>query len=148
MMGHNKNIIVALLAMLFLPLILPSMASAHRSPSPLPSLEAFPVLRKVPSGPEPIISDPPLPPATNVRTYLEAFPVLRRVPCGPEPITSHPPLPPATNVRTYLEAFPVLRKVPSGPDPITSDPSPPPATNVGTFDLAIVRELLPVNQAH
>jgi hypothetical protein len=116
MMGHNKNIIVALLAMLFLPLILPSMASAHRSPSPLPSLEAFPVLRKVPSGPEPIISDPPLPPATNVRTYLEAFPV--------------------------------LRKVPSGPDPITSDPSPPPATNVGTFDLAIVRELLPVNQAH
>jgi hypothetical protein len=48
----------------------------------------------------------------------------------------------------YLEAFPVLRKVPSGPDPITSDPLPPPATNVRTFDLAIVREALLVNQAH
>jgi hypothetical protein len=53
-----------------------------------------------------------------------------------------------TNVRMYLEAFPVLRKVPSGPDPITSDPLPPPATNVRTFDLAIVREALLVNQAH
>jgi hypothetical protein len=35
----------------------------------LPSLEAFPVLRKVPSGPDPITSDPPPPPATNVRTF-------------------------------------------------------------------------------
>jgi hypothetical protein len=47
-----------------------------------------------------------------------------------------------------LEAFPVLWKVRSGPDPITRDPPPPPATNVRTLDLAIVREVLPVNQAH
>jgi hypothetical protein len=139
MMGHGKNIVVALLAMLFLSPMLPSMASARRSLSPLPSLEAFPVLRKVLSGPDPIISDRPPPLATNVRTYLEAFPVLRMVPSRPNPMTSDPPPPPATNVRTYLEAFLVLRKVPSGPNPITSDPPPPPATNVRTFDLADVR---------
>jgi hypothetical protein len=69
MTGHSKNIVVALFTMLFLPLMLPSMVSARRSPSPLPSLEAFPVLRKVPSGLDPITSDPPPPPATNVRTF-------------------------------------------------------------------------------
>jgi hypothetical protein len=148
MTGHSKNIVVALLAMLFLPLMLPSMATTHRSPSRLSSLEAFLVLRKVPSKPGPITSDPSPPPATNVRMYLQAFPVLRTVPSGPNPMTSDPPPPPATNVGNYLEAFPVLRKVPSGPDPITSDPLLPPATNVRTFDLAIVREVLPVNQVH
>jgi hypothetical protein len=64
-------------------------------------LEAFPVLRTVPSGPNPMTSDLPSPPATNVRTYLEAFPVLRKVPSGPDPITSDTPPPPATNVRTF-----------------------------------------------
>jgi hypothetical protein len=148
MMRHNKNIVVALLAMLFRPMMLLSMASAHRSPPPLSSLEAFSVLKNVPSGPDPITSDPPPPPVTNVRRYLESIPVLWTVPSRPNPMTSDPLPPPATNARTYLEAFPVLRKVPSGPYPITSDPSPPLATNVRTFDLADVREVLPVNQAH
>jgi hypothetical protein len=96
----------------------------------------------------PVTSDPQQPPASNVKTYLEAFPVLRMVPSGTNPMTSDPPSPLATSVRTYLEAFPVLRKVLSGPDPITSDPPPPPATNVRTFDLAVVREVLQVNQGH
>ena len=83
MARHNKNIVVALLFLLLLPLMLPSMALARRSPPPLPSTEALPVLTKVPTGPNPITSDPPPRPPPHVSTYDLA--VLREVPGEPNP---------------------------------------------------------------
>ena len=84
MAGHNKNIVVALLFLLLLPLMLPSMALARRSLVRLPSTEALPVLRKVPTGPNPITSDPPPPPPTHVSTY--DISVLREVPGEANPM--------------------------------------------------------------